>query len=125
MPQTVVYVDKSSIRSGKLEELLVAMKRLASFVEANVPRLISYAFFLDGDRTQMTVVAIHPDSASLEFHMDTGAAEFKKFADYIDLKSIDVYGTVTDAVIERLHKKAHMLGMATVTVHEHYAGFIR
>ena len=123
--QPIVYVDTSTIRDGKLEELKVAMKGLAAFVEANMPRLISYGFFLDRDQRQMTVVAVHPDSASLEFHMDVGGAEFRKFADLIELSRIEVYGRVSDPVLERLHQKARMLGSGTVTVHELYAGFAR
>jgi hypothetical protein len=121
--QPIVYVDTSLIRPGKLDALEVAMKDLAAFVEANVPQLISYAFFVDTDRSHMTVVAVHPDSASLEFHMDVGAEEFKKFADLIELEKIEVYGLVNDAVLERLHTKARTLGAATVTVHEFHAGF--
>ena len=125
MAAPIIYVDTSRIREGKLEELEIAMRHLAAFVDANVPQLISYGFFLDEDRTRMTVVAVHRDSASLEFHMDTGAAEFRKFADLIDLSTIDVYGAVSDAVLERLHRKARMLGDATVAVHELFAGFAR
>jgi len=125
MTQPIVYIDTSAIRPGKLGELEVAMKHLAAFVEANVPQLISYGFFLDEDRSRMTVVAVHPDSASLEFHMDVGADEFRKFADLIDLLSIEVYGRVSDAVLDRLHRKAQMLGAASVTVHEFQVGFSR
>ena len=125
MPRPIVYIDTSTIREGKLEELEKAMKHLAAFVEANMPQLISYGFFLDQDSTQMTVVAVHPDSASLELHMDVGADEFRKFADLIDLSRIEVYGAVSDAVLERLHRKARMLGSGTVAVHELHAGFAR
>jgi len=125
MPRPIVYIDTSSIREGKLEELEAAMQHLAAFVEAKVPQLISYGFFLNQDSTQMTVVAVHPDSASLEFHMDVGSDEFRKFADLIDLSRIEVYGAVSDAVLDRLHRKAQMLGSATVTVHELHAGFAR
>jgi hypothetical protein len=125
VPRPIVYIDTSTIREGKLEELEAAMKHLAAFVEANVPQLISYGFFLDQDSTQMTVVAVHPDSASLEFHMDVGGDEFRQFADLIDLSRIEVYGVVSDAVLERLHRKARMLGGGTVAVHELHAGFAR
>lgn len=66
-----------------------------------------------------------PDSASLELHLDKGAAEFRKFAELIELVSIEVYGRVSDAVVARLENKAKMLGSGTVTVHELYAGFAR
>ena len=125
MPPPIVYVDTSAIRNGKHQELEAAMKVLAAFVETNMPRVFSYGFFLDEDRTQMTVVAVHPDSESLEFHMDTGAAEFQKFADLIDLSRIEVYGAVSDGVLERLHQKARVLGNGIVAVHELYAGFAR
>ena len=121
----IVYIDTSRIREGRHQELEVAMKTLAAFVEANMPRLISYGFFLDENRTQMTVVAVHPDSESLEFHMDVGLAEFRKFADLIDLSRIEVYGAVSEPVLERLGQKARMLGSGTMAVHELYAGFAR
>jgi len=121
----IVYVDKSKIRAGQLVKLKTAMKDLAAFVDANMPRLPSYAFFLNEDETEMTVVATHPDSASLTFHMDTGAAEFRKFASLLEFMSIDAYSRVSDAVVSRLHEKATMLGSGTVAVHEFYAGFER
>ena len=125
MPQPIVYIDVSTIREKKLDDLRPAMNDLAVFVEANVPRLISYAFFLDADQTEMTVVAVHPDSESLQFHMDVGADEFRKFAPLIELSRIEVYGRVSEAVLDRLHQKARMLGAGTVAVHEFYAGFAR
>jgi hypothetical protein len=125
MPPPIVYVDTSAIREEKHQELEVAMKQLAAFVEANMTRVISYGFFLNRDRTQMTVVAVHPDSESLESHLDTGAAEFRKFADFIHLLRIEVYGAVSDGVRGRLHQKARMLGSGTVAIHELYAGFAR
>jgi hypothetical protein len=125
MPPPIVYVDTSVIREGKQQELEVAMTDLAGFVETNMPRVISYGFFLDENRMQMTVVALHPDSESLQFHIDTGAAQFRKFADLIDLSKIEVYGAVSDGVLERLDRKARMLGSGTVAVHELYAGFAR
>ena len=121
----VVYVDVSAIREGKHEELEAAMKNLSHYVEEHMPRLAFYGFFLDEARTTMTVVAVHPDSASLAFHMDEGNQEFRKFGNLIDLARIDVYGDVSDQVKERLHRKARMLGRGTVTLHELHAGFVR
>ena len=110
MAESLVYVDVSHIREGKLGELEAAMNHLSQFVETNMPRVLSYGFFLDESRTTMTVVAVHPDSASLEFHLDKGNEEFRKFAHLIELARIDVYGNVTDGVLDRLHRKVAMLG---------------
>lgn len=125
MAHPIVYVDTSEIREGKLEDLRIAMRDLSGFVEANMPRLISYGFFLDETHNTMTVVAVHPDSASLEFHLDKGADEFRQFADLIELRTIEVYGTVGAGAVERLDAKARTLGGGTIELHDLYAGFAR
>ena len=121
----IVYIDTSTVRDGKLEEVKAAVRHLAKFVEENMPRLTSYRVFFDDAGRRMTVVALHPDSASLEYHMEVGAAEFQKFSGLIDLSRIDVYGPISQSVVERLHAKARMLGSDVVNVHQHYAGFAR
>lgn len=124
MARPIVYVDTSKVREGKLEELEPAMADLATFVKENVPPIQSYAFYLDEDRSRMTVVAVHPDSASLAYHMDVGRKEFGKFADLIELERIAVYGEVDQGVRERLDQKVQMLG-GTVSVHRFQVGFTR
>lgn len=125
MLQPIVYVDISEIREGKLKDLECAIRHLASFVESNVPEIISYGFWLDETQSQMTVVALHPNSSSIEYHMDECGAEFRRFSDLIKLMRIDVYGDVSESVRERLHRKARMLGNGEVIVHDLYAGFTR
>lgn len=125
MPDRIVYVDTSKIRGGKLDELKVAMRALVAFMEKRNPRVISYGFYLDEDAASMSVVAVHPDSDALKFHLDVGEAEFRSLADLVELSSIAVYGTVSDAVLERLNQKAQSLGSGTVTVHQPQAVFAR
>jgi hypothetical protein len=125
MPDPILYIDTSEVRHGKLEELKSAMKALAAFIEAHNPHAISYRLFLDEHAARMSVVAVHPDSAALEFHMEVGEAEFRKFADLVELSSIAVYGEVSDAALERLNRKGRMLGRGTVAVHRVEAGFTR
>jgi hypothetical protein len=121
----IVYIDSSEILEGKLDEVKSAIDELVDFVDANEPQLISYDFFLNQDGTLATVVAIHPDSASMELHMVVGGPRFRKFTGLIRLLTIDVFGEISQSALERLHQKARMLGSGTVTVHKLYAGFTR
>jgi len=121
----IVYIDRSEIREGKLEELKTAMKELVELVEANEPRLIAYNVYFTEDGTRMTVVHVHLDSASLEFHMKVAAPAFPKFVEFVKLLTIDVYGKPSDDLLEQMRKKAQMLGNGTVVVHELHAGFAR
>jgi len=125
MIQPLVYIDRSEIRPGKLEVLQAGMKELAAFVEANEPQIMSYGFFLDAERRWMTLVAVHPDSASMEYHMEVAGPLFGQFAAWIDMKSIEVYGRPSDKVLARLREKARMLGARDVSVHDLHSGFGR
>jgi hypothetical protein len=120
----IVYVDHSDIHEGAVDELRVRVKRLVDFIEANATRLLAYGFHIDEDAARMTVTAVHPDSASLEWHLEIGREEFRKLAPLITLREIEVYGSVSDAARLMLERKAQMLG-GTVTVTERSSGFGR
>lgn len=125
MAEPIVFVDRSDIHEGKLEELRAAVGELAAFVEANEADPVSYqVYFSDGDR-RMTVVQIHPDPASMERHMEIAGPVFARFADLLTLRTVDIYGSPSDKVLDQLRRKAELLGTATVTVHDLQAGFAR
>lgn len=125
MSEHIIIIDSSEIREGKLENLKAAMKDLVKFAEANEPEMIAYNVYLSEDGRQVTVLQIHPDSASAEFHMNVAGPAFAKFADFIKMSGIDIYGRPSQDLLERLRLKAQMLGSGTVAVHELHAGFSR
>jgi quinol monooxygenase YgiN len=125
MSEPIVLIDSSLVRQGKLEDLKTAMKELVEFVEANETRPTTYNVFFSEDETLMTVVQVHPDSASVEFHMKEAAHLFPKFTAFINLQTMDIYGKPSAELLERMQQKAQMLGSAPVAVHDLHAGFAR
>ncbi len=125
MPEPIVYVDRSRIHAGKLDEVRAMATDLVAFVREAEPQLISYGIAVDESDSTMTVVAVHPDSASLVLHMDVGGPRFKAFAGLIDLEWIEVLGSPSDEVVERLRAKAEMLGRGSVAVRPMDATFWR
>jgi quinol monooxygenase YgiN len=121
----LVYVDTSAVREGALEELKRAIKELVAFIDANEPQLLAYNVFLNKDGSEMTVVHMHADSASLERHLEVGGPAFRRFADLLTLSSIRVYGEPSEKAVGQLHEKARLLGCEDVVVQEPQAGFAR
>jgi hypothetical protein len=121
----IVYIDRSDIRPGKLDELKAGIRDLVALADRLEPRLISYSFHIDEQAGHMSVVVVHPDNASLEFHMDTLAAEFRKLSPLLTLRSIEVFGAVSDRAIGLLQQKAADLGEAGIAVRHSFAGFSR
>ena len=122
--EPIVYIDHSDVRDGSLEELKAGVRRLVDFIDAREPQLISYGFYVDEAASKMTVVAVHPDSASLELHMEIGIAEFRKLALMLTLTSIECYGRPSERALEQLREKAGTLGDGgTVLSIGRFAGF--
>ena len=126
MSAPIVYIDRSRIRPGRVEEVRRKVGALVELIEEREPQLLLYEFAIDDASSRMTVLAIHPDPASVELHMEVGGAAFREFADLLDMEGIEVYGDTSDRMLEELDRKARDLGEAgTVTVRPVDVGFSR
>ena len=108
------------------DDLKAGVRALVEFVDSHQPQMATYAVYLDEDANQMAVVSVHPNSASLERHVEIGGPEFKKLAPFLTLREIEVFGELSPKALELVQQKAATLGDGgRVTVHPPFAGFTR
>ena len=124
MSDFLVYLDTSDVQPGKLGELKVAMEDHARFVEANEPRIIAYDVYFSDDGTRMNVLQVHQDLASLEFHLEVAGPRFPPIAPLVRLRTIEIFGAVTEELVKQLEAKTQLLG-GTVMIRNLHAGFAR
>lgn len=122
MSEPLIAVFSYSIKAGKEEEARKRTAELVDFVETNEPRLIAFHVFLDQDGKTLSIVQVHPDSASMEFHMQVNAKHFATAFDWLDA-SVDqrYFGPISDALAAELAKWDE--AFTHVPIHE--AGFTR
>jgi len=125
MSDAIVYVDTSDVREGSLEELQAGMKELVDFVEANEPRIISYNVYFNEEGTRMTVMHVHPDAASVEYHLEVAGPFFRRFVELVTLTSTHIYGRPSETVLKQADEKVRLLGRGVVDVQALHAGFSR
>jgi quinol monooxygenase YgiN len=125
MSQPLVYVDTSEVRPGKLVELRAAIKELAEFVEENEPGLVSYSVYFVESANQMSVVHVHADPASLDYHLEVAGPLFQQFANLVTLSSIHIYGEPSETALGQIRAKLRTLGAGDVIVHDPHVGFVR
>ena len=122
MSEPLIVVLNYSIKPGKEEE---ARKRIAEhvdFVETNVPRMIAFHMYLNEDGNRLSIVQVHPDSASMEFHTQVNAKHFATAFDWLDTSlGQQFFGPISDALAAELAKWDE--AFTHVPVHE--AGFTR
>lgn len=125
MSDGIVYVDTSDVREGALEELQAGMKELVDFVEANEPRIISYNVYFNEEGTRMTVMHVHPDAESVEYHLEVAGPIFRRFVELVTLTSTHIYGRPSERVLKQAEEKVRLLGRGVVDVQALHAGFTR
>jgi quinol monooxygenase YgiN len=57
------------VKDGKLQDFEKSFGELVEAVEANEPRLIAFNGYVNDEGTEVAVVQVHPDAASMELHM--------------------------------------------------------
>ncbi len=125
MAQPFIFIGTHKIKEGKLEEYRKELQELVELVETNEPRLIAFNIYVDEATNRVTGVQVHPDAASMEFHMTVIGEHLRTAYDYIEkTESIEVYGEATDALMEGIRANTPE-GTPLRIVPAHEAGFTR
>jgi quinol monooxygenase YgiN len=105
MSGPLIYVGTYTIKPGSQEGARRRLAELVDFVETNEPRMIAFNTYLDRDGNTVSIVQVHPDSASMEFHMQVNAKHFATAFDWLDTSmSGQYFGPISDALAAELAK---------------------
>jgi quinol monooxygenase YgiN len=100
-----IYVGTTSVKPGRLPALRDQLAEVIDFVETNEPRMIAFHCYLDEPGDRLAIVQVHPDCASMEFHMQVNAKHFATAFDNLDAVISEQYcGAMTDTLRAELAK---------------------
>jgi hypothetical protein len=99
---------------------------LISFIETNEPRVLAFNGYANADHTEVSVVQVHPDPESMEFHLGLiGERAQAAYAETIEATvSIQVFGTPSEQILQMLSRQAGSGVPVTVRPY-HLGGFTR
>lgn len=124
MAEPFIFIATHTIKDGKLDDFKRYRQELAEFVEANEPRMIHFGVYISDDGTEVTTVQVHPNSDSMQFHMQVAGDKIGKAYEYLDAtKSIEICGTPSDALQEMMRQTTG--SDVPVSIKRDYSGFDR
>ena len=131
MSEPLIYISTWRIKEGKLEDYKQFTKEFLEIIKAKEPQLIAIHLFLNEDGTEVTSIQIHPDAASMDFHMQVVEQvlgeemfEWVERTDFVEPKHFEIYGTPSTGLLEADQPLVES-GIARSVKPLHIAGFTR
>jgi len=121
-----IFIATNRLKPGAYEGERRRVPGLVEFIRAGEPRLLAFNEYINEERTEVTVVQVHPDAASMEFHVGVVRERaVQAYSETLDATTqIQVFGTPSEAVVETL--RAQTGARVPLSVHpEHLGGFTR
>ena len=104
MAEPLIVISTFRVKEGKLEDLKRYSEKILGIVEPNEPQLIAFHEFLNEDGTEMTSIQVHPDTASMDLHMqvlrDNWDESFGEYGQILEAISVEYCGTPPESALE-------------------------
>ena len=99
---------------------------LVEFVEHNEPQLIAFNEYVDDNGTEVTVVQVHPDGASMQKHLAIiGERAAQAYDETLDATlAIQIFGPVDPQMLNTMRAQTGE-GVSLTIATEHLGGFTR
>ena len=121
-----IFIATNRLRDGRFEAEQQRVPSLSGFIEAHEPRLIAFHEYVNEERSEVTVVQVHPDAASFEFHLGVvGDRAREAYAQTPEATaSTGIFGTPSETMLQMLRQQAGS-GIPPNIYPHHLGGFTR
>jgi NAD(P)-dependent dehydrogenase (short-subunit alcohol dehydrogenase family) len=122
----LIFVATNRLKPGQLGAERRRVPGLVEFVERNEPQLIAFHEYVDDAGTEVTVVQVHPDAASMQKHLGIiGERAAEAYDETLDATvAVQVFGPVDPRMLSTMRAQTGD-GVALTVATEHLGGFTR
>jgi hypothetical protein len=123
MANELIFVGTYAIPEGTYDAFDAANAQMGDFIRTHEPRIISWHTYVNAAHTEATSIHVHPDSASLEFHMRVAASRVRGGTEMLEIRRVELYGEPSEQLVEQLRQVSERSGGWPVTVKSRLRGF--
>lgn len=128
MSQPFIAIATLGIKEGKLEDFTRSYREVVETVKEHEPRMIAFHGFVNDEGTEMTIIQVHPDTASMDVHMQVLRDKLAEHVaralgpELLELRRVEYYGTPSEPALEM---DRQIPGFAVGIKPVHVGGFTR
>ena len=125
MAGPIVFISRSRVKEGKLEELRDMFATATPKLEADKPRTLVFLAYLREDQSALTIVHVFADSESFEVHLEGAGERAQTAYQFIETIGFEILGQPGDGVLESMRQAAARVGVPLKLEPEYATGFLR
>jgi NAD(P)-dependent dehydrogenase (short-subunit alcohol dehydrogenase family) len=122
----LIFVATNRLKPGQLDAERRRVPGLVDFVEQNEPQLIAFNEYVSDNGTEVTVVQVHPNAASMQKHLaiigERAAAAYDETLDAT--LAVKIFGPVDPQMLNTMRAQTGE-GVSLTVATEHLGGFVR
>jgi len=126
MPGPLIFIATNRLREGRFGAEQQRLPELSRFIEENEPQLVAFNEYVNEVLSEVAVVQVHPDAASLEYHLGVvGDRVREAYAHTLEATTrLQVFGMPTGNILRTLDQLAGS-GIPLSIYPHHLGGFTR
>jgi hypothetical protein len=124
MSEPIIFISDQRIKEGKLEAYKQYYQQMVETIEATKPGTVANLAYVNKDGTEVSVIIVFPDAASMDLYMQVAAELTEKGFEFMRILSLEIYGKPNNTVAELL-KKISGSGVTLTLKPQPIGGYIR
>lgn len=124
MSDPIVFISHNKIKQGKLESLREYSQQVFQRLHEEKPETVVFLSFASDDRSEVSFIHIFPDAEAMDAHFEGADERSKRASEFIQSRSMEIYGSPSDSVREMLKQIAES-GVKVSIDSDYLGGFLR
>jgi hypothetical protein len=123
--EPIVFVSHFRVKEGRSDNVLDLSNQIAKAMEAGRPRTLGFLFYMNENRSQMSIVHVFPDAESMDLHFVGADRRSNAAYEHLFPEGWEIYGSPSSVVREQMQQEAASAGVTLALQPEFLTGFLR
>jgi quinol monooxygenase YgiN len=125
MHEPIVFISHFKVREGKLEGFEDLSRAAQSALEEEKPRTAAYLFYLNEDRSELTIVHLFPDADAMDVHFEGSDERAAAAYEFVEPAGWEIYGRPNTGALGMMREAAARSNVGLVFQPQSLGGFLR
>jgi quinol monooxygenase YgiN len=124
MSEPIVFISHHKVKEGKMEAFRKVQEEITPLLKEQKPDTVLFLSYVGDDGGEVSFLHVFPDAEAMDIHFQGAEERSKKAYEFMQPKSMEIYGSPSDGVLETMKQIAES-GVKVSIDTDYLGGFLR